>query len=238
MEAFVKALTEFTGFSSALAGISPRGVGQFLTSGDLATLESAIGDVLKITDGSKLAEGVEQLKQKVQPVTDFLQQSVQQTTDIFGRGLIAALDAATSSQAHAAFLQSLGQGVKDVIFQGITESFIASAQFNDLLAPIQQTIRDFTQEAIATGQTPDMDAFRRAIFPDIEAITTRAETLAPLIEELQKLGLDVKDALGLISAGGRSTNITINIAEFTGSDQDVHALARKFDEILRGSLNP
>jgi len=237
MEAFVKALAEFTSFSSALAGISPRGVGQFLTGDDLATLNESIGEVLKITDGSKLAEGVEQMKAKVQPVIDFLQQSIQETADIFGRGLVAALEAATASDAHAVFLNSLSTGVKDMIFKGITQAFIASAQFSDLLAPIQQTIREFTQEAIATGTTPDIAAFRRAIFPRIEDLSTRAETLAPLIDELQKLGLDIKDALNLVTTT-TPANIVINIAEFTGSDQDVRSLAQKLDNALRATLNP
>ena len=47
--------------------------------------------------------------------------------------------AATESSALRQFNQILGEGVKQTLFQGITESFIASAQFNDLLAPIQQT---------------------------------------------------------------------------------------------------
>ena len=238
-QAFVDAVSQFAGFTGGLAGISPRGIGQFLTASDLQSVQNRIGDILQITDGKQFTTAVQQMIERLKPVSDFLARSVQESSDIFGRGMIAALEAATSSQALQAFQQTLGVGIKDKIFAGITESFIASAQFTDLLAPIQQTIREFTQEAIATGQTPDIDAFRRAILPRIEDISTRAETLAPLIEELQKLGLDVKDALGLIEQSARSpANITINIAEFTGSDQDVSALAHKLDEALRAVLNP
>ena len=35
---------------------------------------------------------------------------------------------------------------------------------------------------------------------------------------------------------GGNTKIEINIAEFTGSDQDVNGLARKLDDMLRGDL--
>ena len=36
------------------------------------------------------------------------------------------------------------------------------------------------------GQTPDINAFRQAIFPQIEEITTRASLLEPLIAEFQR----------------------------------------------------
>jgi hypothetical protein len=134
----------------------------------------------------------------------------------------------------------MGAGVKEIIFKGITEAFLASAQFNDLLAPIQQVIRDFTQQAIASGETPDLGAFRSALLPKIEDVSTRANLLAPLIAEIQKLGLDVTGSITKLFGGGQATRaatININIAEFTGSDQDVNDLARKLDDMLRGQLS-
>jgi hypothetical protein len=241
IDAFITALKDFAGITGGLAKVSPGGVGQFLTAPDLAALNEQISSVLSITEGEQFTEGVNQLKERIKPVLDFLQQSLSDTANIFGRGLIAALEAATESDAKVAFLNNLGQGAKDLIFKGITDAFIASAQFNDLLAPIQQTIRQFTQEAIATGATPDIDAFRAAILPAIENISTRAETLAPLIAELQKLGLDVKNALGLITATPTTpspTTININIDQFTGTEEDTRALARRLDDYLSGRLAP
>jgi hypothetical protein len=173
----------------------------------------------------------------LKPVDEFLQQSVKTATDLFGRGLIAALDAASSSQANEIFLQSLGSGVKDILFKGITDAFIASSQFNDLLAPIQKIIQDFTAEAVTSGKTPDLAAFRAAILPQITDLTTRAETLAPLIEELRKLGFDIKDGLGLIAEASPRVAVEINIENFN-RDDDPASLARKIQDLLGGRLAP
>ncbi len=134
-------------------------------------------------------------------------------------------------------MQSLGDGTKEIIFKGITEAFLASAQYNDLLAPIQQTIRGFTQEAIATGRAPDLNAFRAALLPQIEALSARGEALAPLLLELQKLGLTFNDALKAFSGSpkGPTGPITINI---NGFNKDVKELAGELDDHLRAVLGP
>ena len=175
---------------------------------------------------------------------------MQEATDLFGRGLMAAMEAATESDAQIAFLDNLGKGIKDEIFSGIVESFTASAQFADLLAPIQQTIRDFAQQALATGVAPDVGAFRAALFPEVEAISARASTLAPLIAELQKLGFDIRDSLGLIAAAPEPAPapavepvpaprvaVEINIENYTRED-DPAVLARRIGELLSGKLAP
>lgn len=227
--AFFASLSKLAGFGGTLASISPRGVAPFLSDADLVKLQGELQRVFESpTEG--FATAVDDMITRLQPLSDFLKNAVTESTNIFSRGMIAALDAATASQAYSAFQQNLGTGIKDKIFSGITEAFVASAQFTDLLAPIQKVIREFTQQALDTGQTPDLDAFRRAILPGIEDISTRAETLRPLIEELQKLGFDVRDALRSLSGGGAAAAgpVTINVyaADAQSFYQDLSALLR------------
>ena len=142
------------------------------------------------------------ITEQLKPVTDFLDQAVQQSTDIFGRGLKAAMEQATESDAKLAFLNNLNTGIKDSVFDGLTQAFIASAQFNDLLAPIQQQIRLFNQQAIATGELPDIGAFKSAIAPMIELIVSRGTLLEPLIDVLQQLGIQIRGMLRTDPAAG------------------------------------
>lgn len=127
-----------------------------------------------------------------------------------------------------------------MVFQGLTEAFIASAQFNDLLAPIQQQIKIFTEQALATGEAPNVGAFRAATFPLIEQIASRGQLLGPLIDVLQELGLDLRNFLGLVPAQAappepqQVVHITINGA------LDPNAVADQINRLLgahlRGSL--
>jgi hypothetical protein len=240
---FLEAIQRLVSFSGSLAGISPRGITPFVTEADRARLEAELQSVLEAR-GNAFTTAVDDMLERIQPIADFLSQSVQQASELFGRGMIAALEAANSSQAQQAFMQTLGEGTKQIIFQGITEAFIASAQFTDLLAPIQQTIREFTQQAIETGEVPDINAFRRAILPGIEDISTRAETLRPLIEELHRLGIDVTDALRALTGVAQQVarqpaNFTINLPPgWQGTDAEVRDLAGQLDNLLRGQLNP
>ena len=236
LDNFIQALQSFIGLTGGLATVSSQGVTPFLSAQDLASLNSQMADVLKIKEGNQFSSAVENLQKQLKPILDFLQQSVQQTTDIFGRGLIAALDAASESQARFNFLKTLGDGTKDMLFKGITDAFIQSAQYNDLLAPAQQVIRQFTQQALETGQAPDIAAFRAALLPTIEQITTRGEVLAPLLAELQKLGADIKSSLGTLS-GTSATNIVINIGS-VNDEQDATTLAKKLADYLNGGIAP
>lgn len=243
-EKFITAIKDVAGLTSQLGSI---GASKFLTGSDLTGVGSLFNQLFSTSDASTFTKAADEIKEKLQPVIDFLEAAVKESTDVFGRGLQAALSAATESDANKAFLENLGAGVKEKVFGGIVESFVASAQFGDLLAPIQKIIREFTQQALETGQTPDIGAFRRAILPGIEDISTRAGTLAPLIAELQRLGLDISDSVtrlfgpegpvAAVAAAPRA-NITINIAEFTGTDSDVDNLARRLDTQLRGVLAP
>jgi|GEM_PF-6214411 len=235
---FLNAVTKMAQFAGSLGAISPRGVQPFLTAADNARLEAELRKVFESPTTEAFGTAVEDMIERIKPLSEFLAKAVSDASNIFGRGLIAALEAATGSQANTAFLKSLGEGAKEIIFQGITEAFIASAQFTDLLAPIQRVIREFTQEAISTGETPDIDAFRRALLPGIEDLTTRAETLRPLIEELQKLGLDVRRALGLLAGGGAFGDVNITIEGGLNDERDGANFARRIEEILRPSLPP
>jgi hypothetical protein len=236
-EGFQDAIETLIGITGGLANLSPRGATPFLTGADTTFIERALADVLKVQQGAQFTKAVEEFETEITPVLDFLKSAVAQSTELFGRGLIAALEAASESQAQAIFLQSLGEGTKDIIFQGITEAFIASAQFSDLLAPIQQTIREFTQQAIVTGAPPDLGAFRGAILPQIEAVTTGFGTLAPLIAELQRLGAELTGILTPALNQGPS-NISITINGNVNDEQDVRELTRNIEAVLRGQLTP
>src|SRR6185437_12046708 len=233
---FIDALQKFVSFTGTLSAISPRGVSPFLTAADQDQLQAEIQRVLE-SPGEGFADAVDKMLTRVQPLADFLKQSVTESTDLFGRGLMAAFDAATDSDASRAFLDTLHEGVREKILSGITESFIASAQFTDLLAPIQQTIRDFTQQALATGQTPDIDAFRRALLPAIEDISARSETLDPLVQALR----DLIGSLGLLNetqaANAGPPHVEINIENY-GNDMTPQELARRISDLLNGSTAP
>ena len=137
------------------------------------------------------------LPEVVEPIAA-ITAAMAQSTDLFGRGLIGALEAATQSEARLNFINGLGAGIKDVVFNGLTEAFIASAQFNELLAPLQATISEFVSRAIETGETPNIEEFRKAILPGVEGITNRGETLQPLIDVLQEFGFNLREMLGLL----------------------------------------
>ena len=72
------------------------------------------------------------------------------------------------------------------MFGGITESILATAEFSNLLAPLQKAIRESVQSSIEGGIF-DQGAFTSTVLPAIEAILSRAEMLRPLIDELQRL---------------------------------------------------
>jgi len=239
---FIAAIKDVAGLTSQLGRV---GANKFLTPTDLSGVTSLFDQLFSTSDSATFTKAAAEIQEKLKPITDFLDAAVQESTDLFGRGLLAALDAATASDAQAAFLESLGQGVKEKIFNGIVESFVASAQFSDLLAPIQQTIRDFTQQAIETGQQPDIAAFRSAILPGIESVSARANALAPLIEALQQLGFEFKDALGVFSRdvaevvteAKRETKVEINIENYA-NDSNPEALGRQIAELLGGRVAP
>jgi hypothetical protein len=113
---------------------------------------------------------------------------------------------------------------------------VASAQFNDLLAPIQQVIRDFTQRAIASGERPDLSNFRDAILPLIEALSARRDLLQPILESLNIIAKDLNKSFDRFGGRG-SGNITINIENYTNED-DPTVLARRIGDLLNGRTAP
>jgi hypothetical protein len=236
---FVDALKQLITFTGSLTDISSRGLQPFLTRADMGQLEGEFANVFS-QSGTGFTTAVADMIERVKPLTEFIRQSIQQSNDLLGRGIMAALEAATESEAQTKFIETLGSGVKDVIFQGITSAFIASAQFGELLAPIQKTIREFTQQAVSTGKLPDLGAFRSAILPSVEGISTRAETLAPLISELQKLGFEIRDKLGLVTEQPKQpaqNNITINIGT-VNDEADARTLAEELGRHISGFLAP
>jgi hypothetical protein len=234
-EKFLEAISKLVGITSQLATLK---VSKFLPDSEIAGVEEKLNTLFAVRRGEDFPKALETFQTGIQPQLDIINQFISQSTDLFGRGLMAALEATSESSALAAFNKNLGEGVKDVIFQGITTAFIQSAQFNDLLAPIQKTIREFTLQAVESGETPDIDAFRRAILPEIEDLSARADLSGPLLEALQALGLDITSSINSLFGGRNAAPFVINIENFTGSDEDVNSLAHKIDDLLRGANPP
>src|SRR5258708_6465312 len=127
---FIVAIKDVTGLTSQLGTI---GASKFLTPSDLTGVGSLFDQLFSVTDATTFTKAAAEIKDKLKPVLDFLEQSVQQSTELFGRGIMAALDAVSQSAAQSAFLQTLATGFKDILFKVITASFLSSAQFAYLL---------------------------------------------------------------------------------------------------------
>jgi hypothetical protein len=137
-------------------------------------------------------------------------------------------------QAQQDFLRTMGAGIEQSALQGLTDAFIAAGQFNDILAPLQQRIRQITQEAIETGQIPNL---RGALGGEIEAVKARVEFLAPLIEEFQKISSEIKASLGgLTGSGGRVLEINFLGPVNLSSKQDVQDFLDTIDAHLEARL--
>jgi hypothetical protein len=236
----IQAITDTATITSSLATV---GASKFLTPTDLSGVGSIFGQLFSTSDPRAFTEMAGKLKDQLKPVTDFLESSVQEASSLFGRGLVAAMQAATESDGRLAFLQSLNEGIRDTVFNGLSEAFIASAQFSDLLAPIQSQIRLFTQNALTTGIAPNIDEFRSSILPAIEAISTRADLLGPLIDALQSLGFNIREMLGLLPPPPEEPAAPVvtgpqNITIYVQGSGDPEETARAIDRLLRGTLPP
>ena len=227
---FISSLSDFTKLASQLMALKPA---TFLTSTEMAQLAAGLLGVLGVGNIAQFPGALQTFGQNAGPTLQWLQQAQQQATDLIGRGIQAALTAVAESQAQFNFFKALGDGTKQVIFQGISDAFIASTQFSDLLAPVQKAIRDAADQAAATGALPDLSAVRAAALPAIEQITTRAETLAPLVAQLQQFGADITKALAGLSRSG--TTVNINVASLD-SQTDIKALAQQIGELINGQL--
>lgn len=209
MQKFVEAISTFADLTGRLATVSAQGIAPFLPTADIEAVSAEIQRVLNITEGEKLAPGVEQLQKALQPFTDYLNKAVQDAANLFGNSMMAALQAVTASDAQTAFLDNLRKGTQDIVFKGIVQAFLASANFSDLLAPVQKIIQDFTEQAANTFQTPDIEALQAQILPAIDAVLARGEALAPLIQQFQQLGANLSRVLGGEVAQVTETQTTV-----------------------------
>jgi hypothetical protein len=195
---FIAALGEAAKITSSLATFSKGGIAPFTTGTDVQFLEHMFGGVFGGgSDPKDFIKNVEGLREKIAPVVDYLKKSVAESTELFATGMVAALNAATESDAMEGFQKIIGEGTKKVLQAGLTEAMLSGGQFNDLLAPIQQTLRDFTQQAIVAGAHPDIPSMRAALEPQIQAVLNRAKQFAPFAAELQRTGAEFNRALGI-----------------------------------------
>jgi hypothetical protein len=195
---FITALGEAAKITSSLATFSKGGIAPFTTGTDVQFLEHMFGGVFGGgSDPKDFIKNVEGLREKIAPVVDYLKKSVAESTELFATGMVAALNAATESEAMEGFQKIIGEGTKKVLQAGLTEAMLSGGQFNDLLAPIQQTLRDFTQQAIVAGAHPDIPSMRAALEPQIQAVLNRAKQFAPFAAELQRTGAEFNRALGI-----------------------------------------
>jgi len=79
---------------------------------------------------------------------------------------------------------------------------------------------------------------RQAVLPAVEDISTRAELLAPLIAELQKLGLDIKISLSSLFGRGAGASIVININGSVNNEQDARTIADRIFDHMEAALPP
>lgn len=146
---FIDAMQKLIQLTGSLATATPRGVTQFFTETDITRLQGELEQVFSVP-GETFAESVDEMIQNLQPLTDYLNQSIQESVQLFASGLNAAMQSATASDAQKAFTDTLGAGIQDTVVQGLIGAFTATNQFTDVLAPIQQVVRQF-QEKAATG---------------------------------------------------------------------------------------
>ena len=209
---------------------------RIMTAEQRTAIGGGFANILNTGSPQEVEADIGRFQKRFGPMIDFLRQAQQQSADLFGRGIVAALQAASESEAKLNFLKTLGDGARQMLFQGIANAFVQAAQFQDFLAPLQQVIHKFVEDAVETGLPPDMAAFRSALLPLVEDFSTRAELLAPLIAELQKLGVDVKSALsGLTLAGA---NIVININGSVNNEQDARTIADRIFQHMEAALPP
>jgi hypothetical protein len=236
MDYLIEQITKVVGITSGLATI---GAGKFLSPDDLQRLADIFNQLFATSDPKAFSDMAAKLEDQLKPVIDFLNQAMQQSAELFGRGLQAALQAATEADAKLAFFKSINEGIYNAVVSGLIESLIATAGLNDLLAPLQKAIRESVQESVATGIFHGA-AFQAAVLPAIEAISTRADLLGPMVEVLHEVMDGIKEMLGLkpevaaAPAGPQVVYATINVS----GAGDPESTARAISKVLRGTLPP
>jgi hypothetical protein len=195
---FIDAIGTVARSAASLNQFSPGGITPFVTAKDVAFLEHGFGSVFGGgSDPKEFVKNAESLKEKIAPVTDFLKNAVTEATTLLANGLTTAFESASKSDAITHFQEVIGQGTKDILTKGITESILSSGQFNEFLAPIQQTIRDFSQQAIDAGAPPDIQSMREKLSGQLQGLVGRVQNFAPLLGELQKTGEEIDKVLGI-----------------------------------------
>lgn len=189
-------ITKLIGITGQLATITEQGIKPFLTDLDVDALSAQFSAVFSAVGPEAFGKAMEGLEENIAPFIEYLNSALKQATDLFGRGIIAAMEAATEDDAVLQFHTAMNQGIYQAVSSGIVEALIATAQFNDLLAPLQKAIRESVQNSITTGMF-DSGAFQQAVLPAIESILSRAELLDPMIKVLQQFSSTLKDILGL-----------------------------------------
>ena len=213
VEKFVTALTNFFAIASGLANISPRGVGQFLGTSDNALLDEQIRKVLSITDGNQFTAAVDKLQRDLKPILDFLEASVRQAAEAFAQAMGAAFQAASADDAKTAFIDSLKQSTAQAVQAGFVQAFLATTEFNDLLAPLQKAIKEAMDAATLDGEF-DPASFGFILGPIIDEIIKKFEELGPIAESTWEVLRPLLDALGM--TGGAN--------QFSGIEQNIEAL--------------
>jgi hypothetical protein len=195
---FIDAIGKVARSAASLNQFSPGGITPFVTAKDVQFLEHGFGSVFGGgSDPKEFIKNAENLKEKIAPVTDFLKNSVQEATTLLANGLTTAFESASKSDAITHFQEAIGKGTKDVLTKGITESILSSGQFNEFLAPIQQTIRDFSQQATDAGAPPDIQSMRERLSGQLQGLVGRVGSFAPILGELQKTGEEIDRVLGI-----------------------------------------
>jgi hypothetical protein len=233
MEAFIEAVTSFASIASGLAMVSPRGVKQFLTEGDNALLDEQLRKVLSITDGKEFITAVEKLQEDLKPIFDFLEASVRQAAEAFATALGAAFQASSASDAKTAFIDSLKKSTAEALQAGMVQAFLATTEFNDLLAPLQQAIAQAMETATDTGVF-DAAAFGDTLGPIIDALIQRFEDLGPIAEAAFAAIQPLLDALGIGGAGGmeeslekQNEQLRLQISLLGKSAEEQHRIMRE-----------
>jgi len=214
-EGFDKLIEALKSTATLTSSLATVGASKFLTKSDLAGIGSLFDQLFSTTDPLAFTEMAGKIKEQVQPALDFIQQAIGQSTDLFGRGLRAAFEELTAADSVLAFTRTLNQGVYEAVANGVIESLIATAQINDLLAPLQQAIRESVQNSLTTGIF-DAEALQAAILPFIEQFSTRIETLEPMTKLLHEFIDAIKEKLGLKPAAATAAPVEAQGITFAG----------------------
>src|SRR5581483_5822929 len=215
-----------------------RAIAPIMTAEQKKFIGAGFSNVLSAGSPAEVDAAIARFQRQFGPLIDFLSKALQESADLFGRGIMAALDAVNESTALLNFNKALGQGAKDILYQGITEALTNAANFQTFLAPIQQLIHQFIQNSVETGQPPDIAAFRSALLPLVEAFSSRVELLQPLIAQLNAFGLDIKDALSPLTGPVNGTIVNININGNVSSEEDAETLGNTIGRFLSGATLP